>query len=341
MEVELRSVIHYCYLRKLDPKDAEVEINSTYGGKMCHIKTIRNWYKRFDEGRTDLSDLPRSGRPVDNTCLGPIKELLENQPFISAKAMSYILGIPKSTLLLKLHNELNLVKVNLRWVPHTLSPIQKQQRIDISKELLTYLEKGPSVWNWVITGDQSWIFWDNPHTSQWIVKGTERPIHAKHNIASKKTMITVFLSCKQVILVKILKNGEHFNSSYMIQEIFPALYNEMLKTRPKIGLQGTKIHIDNAKSHNSKMTMNEIDKYRMKRMPHPAYSPDIAICDFWFFGMLKDHLKGMQFNDENELFNEISTFCKEIPQNEFQKAFEEWIHRLNWIIKNGGEYYHE
>ena len=66
MELEIRSVIHYCYLRNMDPLVAETEMKPVYGQQMCHLRTIKNWYKRFDEGRKDLSDMPRSGRPVDN-----------------------------------------------------------------------------------------------------------------------------------------------------------------------------------------------------------------------------------------------------------------------------------
>ena len=69
---------------------------------------------------------------VDNSILDSIIELLEEEQFISAKRMSEVLEVPKSTLLLKLHNELGLVKVNLRWVPHLLTEENKQQRVDLS-----------------------------------------------------------------------------------------------------------------------------------------------------------------------------------------------------------------
>ena len=111
--------------------------------------------------------------------------------------MSEVLEVPKSTLLLKLHNELGLVKVNLRWVPHLLTEENKQQRVDLSFKILDILEKGPSSWNSILTGDQTWIYWENPPTSQWVEKGSERPTFPKRTIASQKTMVTVFLALEE------------------------------------------------------------------------------------------------------------------------------------------------
>ena len=338
MELELRAVIHYCYLRGLTPIETEAEMKPVYGRQMCHIKTIRNWFANFDQGRKELSDLPRSGRPADNTCLDDILNLLDEQPFISARRMAEVLGIPKTTVLTKLHDELDFIKVNLRWVPHFLSNENKQQRVEYSQALLEYLESGPRTWNQLITGDQSWIYWDNPHTSQWVPQGNQRPIHEKHTIASKKSMITVFFGLRGFVLVNVLKKGERFNSAYMVNEILPSLSNEISKSRPKIGLKGIHIHIDNAKAHNSKMTMNEISKYQMIRLPHPAYSPDIAPCDFWFFGKLKEYLKGMNFESDDELLNAIITFSNQISKSEISSVFEEWIRRLHLVIESGGEY---
>lgn len=338
MEQEIRAVIHYCYLRGLSPTDAETEMKHAYGPQMCHPKTIRNWYSNFENGRKELSDLPRSGRPTNNSKINDILELLDEEPFISARRMSEVLDIPKTTLLRKLHDELDYIKVNLRWVPHFLSNENKHERVEYSQALLDYLESGPRARSLVITGDQSWIYWDNPHTSQWVPQGYERPIHEKHTCASKKSMITIFFGLRGIILVNVLKKGKKFNSSHLVNEIFPSLSNAISKWRPKIGLKGIHIHMDNAKSHTSKKTMDEISKYQMIRLPHPAYSPDIAPCDFWLFGKLKEYLKGMQFESENDLFDAITAFSNEISKSEFISVFDEWVRRLNQVIETGGEY---
>lgn len=96
--------------------------------------------------------------------------------------------------------------------------------------------------------------------------------------------------------------------------------------------------MDNAKAHNSKMPMSEISKYQMIRLPNPAYSPDIAHCDFWFYGKLKKYLNGMHFESVDELLNGIISFSYQISKREISSVFEEWIQRLHLVIESGGEY---
>jgi len=41
--------------------------------------------------------------------------------------------------------------------------------------------------------------------------------------------------------------------------------------------------------------------YKVKVMPHPPYSHDIAPCDFCLFGELKKNLRGRQFTTQKDL----------------------------------------
>jgi hypothetical protein len=36
-------------------------------------------------------------------------------------------------------------------------------------------------------------------------------------------------------------------------------------------------------------------------MPHPAYSPDLIPCDFWFFGSVKECFKGKAFPSSSDI----------------------------------------
>ena len=126
----------------------------------------------------------------------------------------------------------------------------------------------------------------------------------------------------------------------MVEEILPSLEQKVLKFRPKSGLKGIKLHLDNARAHNSKLTRQKISNYNIMRIPHPVYSPDIAPCNFWLFGKLKEYLKGKRFDDENELFDTILTFSMKISKDEIKKVFNKWIRRLHEVIKSHGEYIH-
>ena len=99
------------------------------------------------------------------------------------------------------------------------------------------------------------------------------------------------------------------------------------------------IHYDNAPSHNSKVCRAGLAETPFIRIPQPAYSPDIAICDFYLFGTLKQQLEGISATDPSDLQVAMDTILTNIPRSQWIKAFDEWTKRLQWIIENNGEYY--
>jgi hypothetical protein len=40
---------------------------------------------------------------------------------------------------------------------------------------------------------------------------------------------------------------------------------------------------------------DEFDNLKLDRVHNPPYSPDLRMCDFWLFGMLKQKIKDRVF----------------------------------------------
>jgi hypothetical protein len=74
-------------------------------------------------------------------------------------------------------------------------------------------------------------------------------------------------------------------------------------------------------------------------MPQPAYGPDLAPSDFFLFGFLKRQLQGVPFTDRDALKSTRGQIFGEIDREVLISLFVEWMERLEWVIKNGGEYY--
>jgi hypothetical protein len=53
-------------------------------------------------------------------------------------------------------------------------------------------------------------------------------------------------------------------------------------------------------------------------MPHPPYSPDLTIANFYFFGVLEQKLQGIDVSDDEELKSEILTIFQGIPSDELK-----------------------
>ena len=74
-------------------------------------------------------------------------------------------------------------------------------------ETLENIRYRSSVW----TGDESWIYFDNPQDSIWIGKDEELPTRVRRSIRSKKLMISVIWSENGIKSISMLPNNVTFN----------------------------------------------------------------------------------------------------------------------------------
>jgi hypothetical protein len=72
-------------------------------------------------------------------------------------------------------------------------------------------------------------------------------------------------------------------------------------------------------------------------MNHPAYSPDLAPCNFFLFGAMKENFSGMRFARADELFQGVEDFLEGLSADTIHAVFGEWIRRLELCCEGGGE----
>jgi hypothetical protein len=98
------------------------------------------------------------------------------------------------------------------------------------------------------------------------------------------------------------------------------------------------VHVDNSACHNGQKITNEFDRLHIIRAPHPPYSPDLSLGDFWLFGFSKESMKGVEFSTDDQLLEAITRIWTDVTSEDIQSVFREWIDRLSWVIGNNGEY---
>jgi transposase len=164
--MEQRAVVRFYTLKGVKSKKICMKLTAVYGTESLALATVKKWRLRFSQGRRDLFDDPRSGRPLTHDLSQAISSMLEERPFSSCKMLCRHFRIGKAMCLRILHDSLGLKKLHLRWVPHTLSANQKSERVTYSRLLAKALEKEqPNKFQRVITGDESWFFLYYPHDS--------------------------------------------------------------------------------------------------------------------------------------------------------------------------------
>ncbi|GFR60677.1 transposase [Elysia marginata] len=74
-------------------------------------------------------------------------------------------------------------------------------------------------------------------------------------------------------------------------------------------------------------------------LPHPAYSLDLAPCDFWLFPILKDRLAGRKFHRIQDLAKAVNSELRIIPGVDYQDAFPKWQITLKRCTESHGKYF--
>jgi hypothetical protein len=68
------------------------------------------------------------------------------------------------------------------------------------------------------------------------------------------------------------------------------------------------LHFDNAPIHNTEEVQGHLTNLGFARMEHPPYSPDLALCDFFLFGAMRENLSGQRFESVEELSLAVEAF---------------------------------
>jgi transposase len=108
--------------------------------------------------------------------------------------------------------------------------------------------------------------------------------------------------------------------------------------RPELWTDAWILHHDSAPAHNMLAVREFLAKKSIMKLDHPPYSPDLAPCNFWLFPELKTALKGHRFSDTADIQGHATTILHNIPEEKFQKCFEQWKHRFTKCIGVQGDY---
>jgi hypothetical protein len=336
MSFEMRSVIDFLWLKNLTIAEISRELDEVYGhGALC-VKTVQRLVARFAAGEEGLEIRPRSGRPRSDGNIGLITQILVDDPYLSQKAIAWILSIHPTTVERILLEELSLRKVNFKWIPHHLNERQKQERARLSIELLEFLEaRAPREFVKVYTGDETWVCYDNPRSSMSVGVDVERRTRVRRSIGAKTLMIWVCFSRTGIDNVIVLSEKETFTHAFFVEKVLDDFDRKPPETRPKKRARMTFLHLDNASRDRAD---DHFDRLGITRLSHQPYGLDLAPFDFWLFANLKTKLEGNTSTSAMQQMAKINEIVMDIPLREFISAFDEWIRRLVGCIEVEGDY---
>jgi len=119
----------------LSASASSCRICQAFGENSANDRTARHWFQKFRSGDVSLADEPRSGRThvLDDEAL---KAAIEEDSDLMCEELAERFHV--SAEIVRLH--LNRIGKSYRlskWVPHTLSAANKEQRVPSCLSLLT------------------------------------------------------------------------------------------------------------------------------------------------------------------------------------------------------------
>jgi histone-lysine N-methyltransferase SETMAR len=114
-------------------------VQKAYGNKALNRSNVFMWYSRFREGRElveddEKGDRPKSTRPEVN--ITAVDDLVKNDRRIASRMIAESLNISKTVVLRILKEDLGKRKLCARFVPHSLTPEQREDRVASCQDLI-------------------------------------------------------------------------------------------------------------------------------------------------------------------------------------------------------------
>ena len=345
-KLEQRAYIKIRTLLGLSPSDILADLHMVYKDISASYSNVKYWAKRFREGQEPLEDGFRSGRPKSVTTSGNILEvewLVEEDPHIAVEEIAMRVGMSTGAAHAILADEMKASKICSRWIRHALTEAQKDNRVRCASNLLAQYELAdPRRICEIITGDESWIRYDEPLSKErnkiWVLKGDGPPLIPRPDFRDQKVLYSIFFDAQGPVAQIIVPKGKTITGEFYANNCLSEVDKHYWQRRPKSGPRGLKLLHDNARPHKTKLVKSVLEGMKITELEHPPYSPDLVPCDFWLFSRLKKDLAGRHFKNRIDLGNAVWRSLKSIPPEDYKQVFFDWLSRLKRVIECKGNY---
>jgi len=144
--VEQRMAIKFCVKLGKTASETVPMLKTAFGNDCLSDRQVYRWHEAFAEGREDVNDEERSGRPSTSKTEENetrVRNLLNTDGRLSVRLIAETLNIPKTIVHQIVTETLGMRKVCAKLVPIVLTDDQKQRRVEACRELVEMCEEDP------------------------------------------------------------------------------------------------------------------------------------------------------------------------------------------------------
>jgi hypothetical protein len=134
---EQRVAIKFFFKAGLSTTGTLVLVQKANGSEVLNRSNVFMWYFRFRDGRGLVEDDER-GRPKstrNEVNIADVADLVKNDRRIASRMIAESLNIPKTVVLRILKGDLGKRKLCARFVLHSLTPEQREDRVTSCQDI--------------------------------------------------------------------------------------------------------------------------------------------------------------------------------------------------------------
>lgn len=180
--LDQRYAIKFCVKLGKSATETFEMIKQAYPDVALARSGVFRWHQAFLEGRKEVCDEDRAGRPSTSTNtdnVTRVRNVLNSDRRLSIRLIAQMLNLPKSVVHDIVTVHLNMRKVCAKMVPKVLTDDQKLRRVEMCQGNLNMCQNDPQFLDNVITGDESWTLNTIPRQRDNLQSGTRQRLLAQ------------------------------------------------------------------------------------------------------------------------------------------------------------------
>ena len=196
-------------------------LNQAYREDCMSRTQCYDWFKRFKAGRMSVDVDPRPGRPstsTDDDHVERVRAAIRGNRLSTVREVADEVGISIGPCHQILTEKIQMRSVSAKFVPRLLTEDQKDNRVEISQELLANANGNENFLKKIITGDETWVYGYDVETKlqspQWMGKGSPRPKKARMSRSKIKVFLVVFFDWKGIVHHEFVPSGQMVNKQF-------------------------------------------------------------------------------------------------------------------------------
>lgn len=334
----LREVLLYHFNQKKSAYESHKLLVETYGELAPSKRTCENWFKQFREGIYDVADTEREGRPKTFED-EDLEALLDEDNTQTQSELATALNITQQGVSKRL-KALGLIRKLSYWVPHELTERQMECR-KTTCEMLLQRQQRKGFLHRIVTGDEKWIYYENPKRKAAYVKpGEPGPSQPKKNTHCSKVMLCIWWDMKGIVYYELLKPSEKITGEVYRRQLM-RLKRMVEQNRPEWENRHDKLIFlhDNAKPHTAIVVKNYLEGQDWEVLAHPPYSPDIAPSDYYLFRTMQNDLTNVRFHSYEEIEKWLDDWIASKNEDFFKQGIRKLPERWTKVVASDGAYF--